>query len=123
MLLEEFDKSKNAIINPNMIVDKIENFPEITISCFSKKLFDNVLSFFEPKLICNLHSATGLQPVYEVEYKGGRLAFFQSYAGDNLDHSSWQPRSLSGNVRLDDKSKIVLLAFELGLKIIKFKNS
>ena len=44
--------------------------------------------------------------------------FFQFfYAGDNLDHSSWQPRSLSGDVRLDDKSKIALLAFELGLKI------
>ena len=46
--------------------------------------------------------------------------FFQFfYAGDNLDHSSWQPRSLSGESRLDDKSKIALLAFELGLKIKK----
>ena len=44
--------------------------------------------------------------------------FFQFfYAGDNLDHSEWQPRSLSGEARLDDKSKIALLAFELGLKV------
>lgn len=44
--------------------------------------------------------------------------FFQFlYAGDNLDHTTWDPRSLSGEVRLDDKSKIALLAFELGLKI------
>ena len=44
--------------------------------------------------------------------------FFQFfYAGANLDHSQWQPRSLSGHVRLDDKSKIALLAFELAAKL------
>ena len=46
------------------------------------------------------------------------IEFFQFlYAGDNLDHSSWDPRSLSGNERLDDKQKIALLAFELAYKI------
>ena len=45
--------------------------------------------------------------------------FFQFfYAGDNLDHSNWEPRSLSGGARLDDKTKIMFLAFELGVKII-----
>jgi len=253
MILCEFDKNKDAIINPDMIVEKIENFPEVTISIFSQKLFLTLLDFFEPKLIANVHSAAGLNPIYEVVYKGERFAFFQSYvgepkcigdyediiemgskclillgncgvldkniedcgiiiptkairdegcsyhyappsdvievnhkyvdlfqevleafgypwvegttwttdacyretrakmnrrkeqgaicvemecagmqalcdfreteffqffyAGDNLDHSSWEPRSLSGDVRLDDKSKIALLAFELGMKI------
>lgn len=253
MILEEFDPSLRAIINPDMIVETIEDFPDVTVSCFSEILFSNVLSFFEPKLLGNMHSASGLNPVYEVVYKGERFAFFHSYvgepkcindyedilamgskclillgncgvldksiedcgiiiptkairdegcsyhyapasdfidvntkyvdlfkevlaeynypyvegttwttdacyretadkvkkrkeqgaicvemecagmqalcnfrntdffqflyAGDNLDHSSWQPRSLAGDVRLDDKSKIVLLGFELGLKI------
>jgi hypothetical protein len=46
------------------------------------------------------------------------VEFFQFlYAGDNLDHSEWDPRSLSGNARLDDKQKIGLLAFELASKI------
>ena len=49
--------------------------------------------------------------------------FFQFfYAGDNLDHSSWEPRSLSGDVRLEDKTKILFLAFELGLKIMEEQN-
>lgn len=49
--------------------------------------------------------------------------FFQFfYAGDNLDHSQWQPRSLSGHVRLDDKSKIALLAFELAASYKKCSN-
>ena len=46
------------------------------------------------------------------------VEFFQFlYAGDNLDHSSWDPRSLSGTVKLDEKQKIALLAFELACRI------
>ena len=46
------------------------------------------------------------------------VEFFQFlYAGDNLDHSSWEIRSLSGLSRLEDKEKIALLAFELACKI------
>lgn len=46
------------------------------------------------------------------------VEFFQFlYAGDNLDHSNWDPRSLSGTARLDDKQKIALLAFELAAAI------
>ena len=42
------------------------------------------------------------------------VEFFQFlYAGDTLDHTAWDPRSLSGDTRLDDKQKIGLLAFEL----------
>ena len=46
------------------------------------------------------------------------VEFFQFlYAGDNLDHSTWDPRSLSGTSRLEDKEKIAMLAFELACKI------
>lgn len=253
MILEEFDPSKTAVINPDMIVKKIENFPDVTVSCFSRRLFEKLLSFFKPEPIGESHSATGVVPIYKVEYKGETFAMYQSfvgepacgglyediiamgskclillgncgvldkniedcgiiiptkairdeglsyhyapvsdmidvntkyreyfkevlkefnypyvegttwttdacyretrdkvesrkgqgaicvemecagmqalcnfretdffqffYAGDNLDHSQWQPRSISGEIRLDDKSKIALLAFELGLRI------
>lgn len=46
------------------------------------------------------------------------VEFFQFlYAGDNLDHSNWEPRSLAGEARLDEKEKIALLAFELACRI------
>ena len=46
------------------------------------------------------------------------VEFFQFlYAGDNLDHSNWDPRSLGGLERLDDKEKIALLALELAVRI------
>lgn len=82
MLLHEFDPNKDAVINPEMLVNKIEDFPDVTVSCFSKKLFNNVLSFFDPKQITEVHSAVGLTPVYEVVYQGERFAFYQSYVGE-----------------------------------------
>ena len=46
------------------------------------------------------------------------VEFFQFlYTGDNLDHSNWDPRSLAGEARLDEKEKIALLAFELACRI------
>lgn len=256
MLLEEFDPSRDAVINADMCVKyKVENYPEITISCFSHHLFDAVIGFFEPEEIARVGGANGKQPIYAVNYKGHRFAFFESrvgepacigdfedmlvmgmkklilfgncgvldrniedcgiiiptralrdegcsyhyappadsiqvnhkyrelfhqvleehgysyvegttwttdapyretrekvarrkaqgaicvemecagmqaaadfrgvdffeffYAGDNLDQPVWDPRSLSGKTRLDDKGKIALLAFELGLKIMQ----
>ena len=82
MLLHEFDPNKDAVINPEMLVNKIEDFPDVTVSCFSKKLFNNVLSFFDPKQITEVHSAVGLTPVYDVVYQGERFAFYQSYVGE-----------------------------------------
>lgn len=256
MLLEEFDPSRDAVINADMCVkNRVENYPEITISCFSHHLFDAVIGFFEPEEIARVGGANGKQPIYAVNYKGHRFAFFESrvgepacigdfedmlvmgmkklilfgncgvldrniedcgiiiptralrdegcsyhyappadsiqvnhkyrelfhqvleehgysyvegttwttdapyretrekvarrkeqgaicvemecagmqaaadfrgvdffeffYAGDNLDQPVWDPRSLSGKTRLDDKGKIALLAFELGLKIMQ----
>ena len=254
MILEEFDREYVAVINPGMAVRPVDSFPEVTVSCFSKDLFDSVLSVFDAEKIAEIHTAVGLNPVYRVEYKGIEFALFHSYvgeplcvaqyedliamgskrlillgncgvldksikdcgiiiptaairdegtsyhyaepgdlitvnkkyrkefrevleehgypfvegitwttdacyretkdkvkrrkeqgaicvemecagmqavcdfrgteffqyfyAGDNLDHSSWEPRSISGKVRLDDKTKIMFLAFELGLKIL-----
>ena len=51
------------------------------------------------------------------------VEFFQFlYAGDNLDHAVWDPRSLSGTARLEDKEKIALLAFELACRIQEVNN-
>ena len=39
VLLDEFDRETNAIINPEMCVKRIEDFPEVTVSCFSWIIF------------------------------------------------------------------------------------
>lgn len=255
MILKEFDKNRNAVINPDMIYSKIYNFPETVVAIFSVQLFDAIVEFLGATQIAETHDVDGVWPVYEVNYNEKRFAFCKArlgapacvgtfedvialgakriillgncgvldrnikdcgiiiptkairdegtsyhyvpasdyidvnkkyieefkevlnefgypyvegvtwttdafyretpakienrkkmgaicvemecaamqalcdfrnveffqffYAGDSLDHSSWDPRSLSGNARLDDKQKIALLAFELAAKIEK----
>ena len=253
MLLHEFDKNPRAVINPDQTIMPVENFPETLISIFSHELFTAVLNFLGGRKIAESRDVDGIWPVYEVDYRGKRFAFYKArlgapacvgcfeevialgakriillgncgvldknirdcgiiiptrairdegtsyhyapaadfidvnkryitefkavcdkfgypcvegvtwttdafyretpkkvedrkamsaicvemecaavqalcdfrgveffqflYAGDNLDHSDWDPRSLSGTARLDDKQKIALLAFELAADI------
>ena len=64
--------------------------------------------------VCVDMECAGMQAL--CDYRG--TEFFQFfYAGDNLDHATWELRSLNGDTKIDDKCKIMYLAFELGLKI------
>lgn len=50
--------------------------------------------------------------------KRKKLDYFTFYyAGDNLDSTTWDERSLSGLVNIDKKKEVMLLALELALKI------
>lgn len=253
MLLTEFDKDRNAVINPDIIHKPVEGFPETVVSIFSHHLFHRVVELLGGRQIAFTKDVDGIWPIYEVTYQGRSLAlykgrlgapacvgcfediipmgakriillgncgvldsnikdcgiiiptkairdegtsyhyapaadyidvnkkyvdafvavleelgspyvrgitwttdafyretrakvearkkmgaicvemecaamqamcdfrgveFFQFlYAGDNLDHSNWDPRSLAGEARLDEKEKIALLAFELACRI------
>ena len=81
MLLNEFDSDKNAILYPEKVESKIEGFPKIGVSCFSKKLIDKYVEVFNPKVIAELSSANGKIPVYEMDYRGTKIAFFMSRVG------------------------------------------
>ena len=100
MLLDEFDKETNAVLNPDMVTERIENFPEVTISCFSRKLFNNVLETFDAKKITEIHSSVDLNPVYEVEYKGKSFALFQSFVGEPLCVAQYEDLMAIGSKRL-----------------------
>lgn len=100
MLLEEFAPAYNAIINPEMVVSQIDHFPEVTVSCFSKYLFENVLSLFDAEKIAEIQSAVGLNPVYRVEYKGKMFAMFQSYVGELFCVDQYEDLMAMGSRRL-----------------------
>ena len=100
MLLEEFDREADAVINPDMVTERTEDFPEVTVSCFSKKLFDSVLETFDARKITDIHSAVGLNPVYKVEYKGKRFALFQSLVGEPLCVAQYEDLLAIGSKRL-----------------------
>jgi uridine phosphorylase len=81
MLLEEFDSNKNAIINPEQLVEKITDFPKVGVSCFSFSLFNKILDIFHPRKIAATGTACMDIPVYELEYKGSKIALFLSCVG------------------------------------------
>ena len=85
-----------------------------TTDAFYRETRGKVAKRKEMGAICVEMECSAMQAM--CDFRG--VDFFQFlYAGDNLDHSTWDPRSLSGTSRLEDKEKIALLAFELAVKI------
>lgn len=85
MLLEELDKNKTAILNPDMVAPPIENFPKAVVTCFSKKLLEKGLEEWDPekrrKILCKLDTEDGGVPVYGIQYKGTPVALYMSRVG------------------------------------------
>lgn len=85
-----------------------------TTDAFFRETYDKIKRRRERGAICVEMECSAMQALCDFR----NVEFFQFfYAGDNLDHSQWDPRSLSGNVKLDEKEKIAMLAFELASQI------
>ena len=81
MILCDFDNNENSTFNPSDVEKRIENFPKIGVSCFSKKLVDRIVEIYNPEEIAQINNGNGKFPVYKLEYKGTEIAFFMSRVG------------------------------------------
>lgn len=81
MMLDEFDNSYEAVINPCNLIDKVENMPDIAIACFSDVLFNKIVEGGKCIEIAKLHNTNGYKSVYEIEYKGCHFALFMIGVG------------------------------------------
>ncbi len=81
MILEEFDPTVRAVINPDMLFEPIENFPETIVSVFSFHLFEKMVEFFCGVEIARHTDVDGDWPVYKVNYKGKDFAFMKARLG------------------------------------------
>lgn len=97
MLLKEFDKDRTAVIEPYMMHNAVEDFPESVISIFSHRLFGRMVELLDGRQIAQTKDVDGIWPIWEVHYNGHRFALCKA--------------------RLEDKEKIALLAFELACRI------
>lgn len=79
MITDSFDNQSKAIINPMIN----ENAPEVDacILTFSNKIEEFVLANYKCKQIGAFWFATGMTPVYQIEYKGKKFAFYKTYVG------------------------------------------
>ena len=81
MLLEEFDKNKKAIFNPDIFNDLVGEIPKTCVSFFSKSLMEEIVEKYPVKQIANISNATANFPVYKINIDGIDLAIYQSAVG------------------------------------------
>lgn len=79
----EFDSSTNAIIEPKKIIQRID-IPEYVVMCFFNDVIERLKNEGKLKLITNLKSEIGLNPIYEMQYSDKRVAVFQPGVGAPL---------------------------------------
>lgn len=87
-----------------------------TTDAFYRETREKVSKRREEGAITVEMEASALQAV--CDFRGCELFIF-FYAGDSLAGEEWDKRSLSGDIKLDEKSRIAYLALELGCKISK----
>lgn len=79
MILNEFDNSKEAVINPQDIVRKVEGCPKTIISCYAHNLIEYAAAKYDTEVITHLHSANASEPVYRI--KGKDIGFYMAMVG------------------------------------------
>ena len=85
-----------------------------TTDAFYRETVDKTRRRKEMGALCVEMECSAMQAM--CDFRG--VDFFQFlYAGDNLDHPQWDPRSLSGHSNLNAKEKIAMLAVELAYRI------
>lgn len=75
----EFDTSK-IVINPQNIFQKID-IPEHAVICFFNDVIEKLKNEGKAKVITNIKTEAGLNPVYEIEYLGKKAALLHPGIG------------------------------------------
>lgn len=81
VILEEFDKNRNALFNPDAYSEKIEDCPTLCVSFFSKTIMKEVVRCFKPQIIGHVENAMARIPIYKIKYKDKEIAVYQSPVG------------------------------------------
>jgi len=93
----EFDEERAAIIEPNALLPQ-GLLPTRGVACFFKDVIDRVCQTHGAKELHRLNSELGSQPIYELQYLGERLAFFQMGVGGPLA-AGWLEEVIAMGVR------------------------
>lgn len=81
MILEEFDANQTAVINPTMIVPRIEEIPKVAVTCYSHVTFERLVAETKAEKIAETSDANMKIPIYETVYQGTKVALFMSAVG------------------------------------------
>ena len=84
MVLEEFDDTIESTFDPYEVENVIEGFPKVGVTCFSKKLFDQLVNSFNGVEIALSSNGNGKLPIYKINYEGREIALFMSRVGASV---------------------------------------
>jgi uridine phosphorylase len=80
----EFDEDKNAFIRPSNLIEPVNNIPEICVLGFFSEAIDKIISEYPYKIISGYKSEAINYPLYELDYKGKKIALIQAAVGAPL---------------------------------------
>lgn len=80
-VFKNYPKEKTAFLNPEDIIKRTPNFPELCVSTFSENIINEFFSGDNREIICEICTANGNIPIYEVDYKNKKIALFVSRIG------------------------------------------
>lgn len=82
MLLTDFDASRQAVINPDMLFSPVPDLPETVVSCFSHVTFERMLDMAaDVRVLAELGDANAKYPIYRGVWQGTPLTFALAMVG------------------------------------------
>lgn len=79
----EYDPVDEAMIEPGRIIQP-RDVPEHGVICFFREVVEKIAKEQDAKVVIENHWEDGPHPIYEIEYIGRRLAFYQPGVGAPL---------------------------------------
>ncbi|MEA4919665.1 MAG: nucleoside phosphorylase [Clostridiaceae bacterium] len=76
----EFNEEKNAFIRPNSIIKPVD-ITEKCVLCFFSKAIEKILEEHPHRIAANFKAESLMLPVYELDYKGEKVALIQAGVG------------------------------------------
>lgn len=80
-VLEEFDASTEAVVNPAHVVKPVPGMPRVVVSCFAWETFERMVSGFGGTKIGETREANMVIPVYQTSLKGTPVGMYLSPVG------------------------------------------
>ena len=80
-IFQRTEISEPTLFSPSDTTKRIENFPEICVSTFSDNTIQKFSSLDNVEKIAELYCASGMLPVYQINYKNTAIAFYRSTVG------------------------------------------
>jgi len=79
-IINSFDASSKAVLEPSYLAKPIENFPETVILTFKAQIIEELIKNFDVTIIDELSAGFKI-PVYKFNYNGKEIGMYQTLIG------------------------------------------